>query len=215
MKTSGARRIRSSKWNKLVKRVIFYVIMIGFIYAFIDSTETGWQNGTNGKAGVVSLREEQGGKLPSLFLFLSFFFIYRSRKIKLWSGLRPERIRNDGWSGTNDSPVCDDCFTRTSFEYNSARLDSFDIFLQHTLSPPFYPVASCKFRFCSRCEILETRFIRFVGGWCKCPKITFPRLLRKLDGFKIHYPKSGVTNSDNTLLLLVSERKTIRKTNLT
>lgn len=211
MKTSGARRIRSSKWNKLVKRVIFYVIMIGFIYAFIDSTETGWQNG---KARVVSLREEQGGKLPSLFLFL-FFFIYRSRKIKLWSGLRPQRIRNDGWSGTNDSPVCDGCFTRTSFEYNSARLDSFDIFLQHTLSPPFYPVASCKFRFCSRWEILETRFIRFVGGWCKCPKITFPRLLRKLDGFKIHYPKSGVTNSDNTLLLLVSERKTIRKTNLT
>lgn len=211
MKTSGARRIRSSKWNKLVKRVIFYVIMIGFIYAFIDSTETGWQNG---KARVVSLREEQGGKLPSLFLFL-LFFIYRSRKIKLWSGLRPQRIRNDGWSGTNDSPVCDGCFTRTSFEYNSARLDSFDIFLQHTLSPPFYPVASCKFRFCSRWEILETRFIRFVGGWCKCPKITFPRLLRKLDGFKIHYPKSGVTNSDNTLLLLVSERKTIRKTNLT
>lgn len=144
-----------------------------------------------------------------------FFFIYRSRKIKLWSGLRPQRIRNDGWSGTNDSPVCDGCFTRTSFEYNSARLDSFDIFLQHTLSPPFYPVASCKFRFCSRWEILETRFIRFVGGWCKCPKITFPRLLRKLDGFKIHYPKSGVTNSDNTSLLLVSERKTIRKTNLT
>lgn len=211
MKTSGARRIRSSKWNKLVKRVIFYVITIGFIYAFIDSTETGWQNG---KARVVSLREEQGGKLSSLFLFL-LFFIYRSRKIKLWSGLRPERIRNDGWSGTNDSPVCDGCFTRTSFEYNSARLDSFDIFLQHTLSPPFYPVASCKFRFCSRWEILETRFIRFVGGWCKCPKITFPRLLRKLDGFKIHYPKSGVTNSDNTSLLLVSERKTIRKTNLT
>lgn len=39
--------------------------------------------------------------------------------------------------------------------------------------------------------------------------ILAPRLLRKLHWFKTHYPKSRVTNSDNTLLLLVSESKTI------
>lgn len=39
--------------------------------------------------------------------------------------------------------------------------------------------------------------------------ILAPRLLRKLHWFKTHYPKSRVTNSDNTLLLFVSESKTI------
>lgn len=39
MKTSGARRIRSNKWNKLVKRnILRYYDWL--IYAFIDSTET-------------------------------------------------------------------------------------------------------------------------------------------------------------------------------
>lgn len=180
MKTSGARRIRSNKWNKLVKRVIFYVIMIGLFMRLSIRQKLTNKNGTNGKA-VVLLRKEQGGKLPSLFLsffFFSLLCMYRSRKIKLWSGLRePQRIHNDGWSGTNDSPVCDSSSRELVFLWMQfrwlAQLRS-DIFLRHiSPSSPFHPVASRKFRFCSRWEILESRFIRSVGGWCKCPEITF------------------------------------------
>lgn len=62
IKTSGARRICSTKWNKLAKRVIFYVIMIGLFIAFIDSTET---DGTNGLTFARGTRE----KLAFLLFF--------------------------------------------------------------------------------------------------------------------------------------------------
>lgn len=62
IKTSGARRICSTKWNKLAKRVIFYVIMIGLFIAFIDSTET---DGTNGLIFARGTRE----KLAFLLFF--------------------------------------------------------------------------------------------------------------------------------------------------
>lgn len=77
MKTSGARRIRSNKWNKLVKRVIFYVIMIGLFMRLSIRQKLTNKNGTNGKA-VVLLRKEQGKvalSLPLLLLFFSFMYV--------------------------------------------------------------------------------------------------------------------------------------------
>lgn len=99
----------------------------------------------------------------------------------------------------------------SSFEYNSVSLHSFGrIFFSIHISPS--SLSSCCFLQISvLLEVGNPRnsFYPIRGRSMQMSQnnILLPRL-RKLDAFKIHYPRSGVTNSDHTLLLLLPNRKT-------
>lgn len=95
IKTSGARRICSTKWNKLAKRVIFYVIMIGLFIAFIDSTET---DGTNGLTFARGTREK--------LAFLLFFADHNGYSLRQFTRNRlPLNIIAAAWRASYFSPT--------------------------------------------------------------------------------------------------------------